>query len=179
MLAVSHCSGPTGDLKVLQRSLNHGANLRVLGLLCGTTDLLQLPPRHLDFLRSQGVLGFGKSCPVCNSEFLIGQGNLSHWFRILPICTLSHYSSFSSGFTVDSIMSSGILRIVNFCFLCLSVTGSGGACACEIESTGVRGPWIDVCSPNGSANFQVCKCSLFPTQTERAVNSCGGSMNVV
>lgn len=54
----------TGDLKVLQRSLNHGANLCVLGWLCGTADLLQLPLMHLDFLGSQGALGFGKSCPV-------------------------------------------------------------------------------------------------------------------
>lgn len=61
MLAVSRCSGPTGDLKVLQRSLNHGANLCVLGWLCGTTDLLQLPPMHLDFLRSQGLWVSGKA----------------------------------------------------------------------------------------------------------------------
>lgn len=64
MGAVSQRPGPTGDLGVLQRSLNHGANPRALGPLCGTADLLQLlSPMHLDFLRSQGVPGFGEELP--------------------------------------------------------------------------------------------------------------------
>lgn len=101
--------------------------------------------------------GFREKLPcVCNSEFLTGWGNLSRWFGILPICTLSCCSSLIlAGLTVVSIVfafQSKLLPLLNS--LPLLVLGSESACAHKIESTGSSGFWINVCSPNGCANFR-------------------------
>lgn len=80
MLAASRCSGHAGDLEVLQRSLNHGTNLRVLRLLSGTTDLLQSALRHTGFLRSLGGWDLGRAAlfVTLNSE-LTKETHLLGW----------------------------------------------------------------------------------------------------